>query len=272
MATDAIVYTVWKHGLSTKKMSRELSRSLRTSLQLWNYVPIFIWGLDCTDINIDLALSLSCFDIEDGILDYDNHDCSHARPLMLPGRIYASKFNFYKRRQIPEHILLTRRYLTFEPLLKLGITRAVYLDTDTFGVRKNAIQEILDYSRYNHSGAVFTKRCSYTYGDRLNFSHPLVLARNIRDTVNTGVIGFVNLRKWCINWGRSRNDALKLYLSHISGEKVTFDVFHDQTLASAIFAQQTLKISPMYNFRIISGDNLAKCDSPFPISIHHMHM
>jgi hypothetical protein len=276
MSSDAIVHVAWIPKEDPKKrnqMSRELKRSLNASLSLWNY-PIFIWGLTCAEFKFHLDLDFPCSDIELDDMSQnrmENRECLPLRPRLLPGRIYVSKHDFYKRRKLPEFDGMMMRFVTFEPLLKVGIRRAVYLDVDAFGVRENAIGEILNHSNRHQSGAVFTRRCSFNYADRLNFSHPLVLARSPRDTVNTGVIGFVNLSKWCLNWNRSESQAFELFMSHKDDNKVSYQVLSDQTFASAIFAQQTLKISPMYNFRRISGDHGVKGCRSAPISIEHMH-
>lgn len=279
-SSDAIVHVAWISNQGPKKrdqMSRELKRSLHASLSLWKY-PIFIWGLTCAEFKFKLHLNFSCSDVDLDNMDnmsenrMENRECASLRPRLLPGHIYVSNHDFYKRRKLGAFDHMMKRFLTFEPLLKLGIRRAVYLDVDAFGVRENAISEILNHGNQNQSGAVFTKRCSYTYADRLNFSHPLVLARNLRDTVNTGVIGFVNLSKWCLNWNRSKSQAFELFMSHADDNKVSFQVLSDQTFASAIFAQQTLKISPMYNFRRISGDHAVKTCRSVPISIEHTHI
>lgn len=265
-SNSATVYTLWFKQNVNKILLKDVKRSLKSSLKLWNHLPIFIWGSSCEQIK--KYLNLSCIDAYN-INTYKNKSsCENNIERLFPGNIYASDYLFNEK-GVLSHVFDIRRFLVFKPLILLGVKKAIYLDADAFVVRQNAAKELLYHDDPFNKGIIFTKRCSFKYADRLNFSNPNIMAKSKYDTVNTGVISYTNLKIWCENWGKNQEKALKLYKSE---KPITGGVFCDQTIASGIFAQESTKTSFMYNFRRISGDNEEKCKSHLPISIEHSHV
>ncbi len=201
-AHTAVVYTLWKgtdpalaHGAF-----RDFDRSLRGSMHLWSSVAAFVvWGSTCdTLINAKgRTWSRPCTPFDLGSAP-SSSSCALSAPRVHVGELYASDVGYNTSELYRTVHPCTCRFYLYQPLLALGIKRALYLDTDTLPLDYGALN--LFTQSIDNRLVVLARRCSYRFADRMNFSHPLVWSSRKEQTFNNGVFGFADTVGWCQRW------------------------------------------------------------------------
>jgi len=280
----AVVYVAWG-ALLCRMVCDDLK-------SMWGKDTSYVvWGLNCSQLLAKMNCGRSSKS-EYGVAAAALCDCSatpsqeHTRVLdkcrprpasLIPGQVYASTYSFESTRlhaytrPLADYNLLALRFYTFEPLLGLGITRALYMDSDVTPYDRGALEFLLQPT---DRPVTAVARCNYAFADALNFSHPLVTAGDKSHTVNTGVLAFPSLVTWCSAWKRILEvAALRLTLSQ------THDAFrpllqnrslNDQEMLNGVMLPWTHRVAGTYNFRPDSRDALP-CHGDCMVHLRHQH-
>lgn len=175
-------------------------------------------------------------------------------------------------------------------LLPLGVTAAIYLDSDTLVVHADVRRLLEPPAGFEAAGAAFLvgARCSARSLKRVepfNFSHPLMRIQRRSQQFNSGVLGFPRLSRWrdafddgsaaatlssllaarerlvvrtAVAIGRGGGgggDAGELQDGSVWLHRTT-----DQMLLQAGYGHLAFQVAGFYNFRPVSGDDATGCE------------